>query len=952
MDLDDLGLLSIIFIIPYAIALQILLIVFVRKYTAACREMLRLKQGQSENPYVPATPKVSVPAPAPVSVPAPAPAVQAAPAATPAPVAKPAPVQTAVPAKKRISSTSIIFGVGVLLLTIVGASFLSVSWSFMGDAARAFTLLAAVAVVYFLSFLSGHVLKLRQTGFAFYTLGSFLGPIVILGLGMYRLFGEWFSFKSGNGWMVAAVATALMVLSALLGKYIYKSKFYTGITYFSFTWLIVFVFGQIGDNSLYVYPHECIFFAIGLLTLLLRVVMVFKGESQKLSFKIYSEVLTFGSVVMMMVSVPVAVCDGSSNTLLLIGSVFANAALILHACFTPKREWVKYLAPFAAMCFYFEIICFDFRYPHSVWKLCVLFAALYAVFFFTKLRTLLSDVCFSSFLILTVLAFDQDTVPIFVPVVIAGGISVIMAVLSAFISKNKACGGINAALAGAWYYITSVELMLRIIGDMDETLYFLLVMPIPLATSIILILLKRFWKDDYRFRVSAEVLLWASLFFGTIYEIGAQGFRKLRSFRFLFSSQLFCKTLINGVLLLAVSLLLAYIYYVSAKKKDKLNIPSLIVFALALNAPAYVAFVPSIVLDTFRKENYAARSAFTVMFIFFAVVLLLMRFAPLFKKEKIALYVKPMKHIASSLLCFWLLCGLSCWKDSWILITTAVIMLVLYFCGTEFASALPLLIFEIALGGILRSNIDILGKDLLNIVIIVAMLAQFAAGRIFYKKLVFSNKGVDYLAFMPVVLAFSLKKGDYVWMLVFLAIALMIFNFIGRTRMPARVVASIAMVFVTIGLMQQPFINLSDQYETELILAILLACAAVVRFLIKPAQDKALKYSWFALVALCLTIEGISAAVTGYTFDLIVTGVAAAGIFLFSFIQKSRLWFILGVVSIIGIAVYLSATFWSSMAWLLYLLIAGIIMIVIAAGNEWRKRHPSEGKKLFKEWKW
>ena len=71
-----------------------------------------------------------------------------------------------------------------------------------------------------------------------------------------------------------------------------------------------------------------------------------------------------------------------------------------------------------------------------------------------------------------------------------------------------------------------------------------------------------------------------------------------------------------------------------------------------------------------------------------------------------------------------------------------------------------------------------------------------------------------------------------------------------------------------------------------------------------------------------------------------------------SFIKKNKLWFILGIVSLIGIAVYLSATFWSSMAWLLYLLIAGTILIVIAAGNEWRKRHSSEGRKLFKEWNW
>ena len=161
--------------------------------------------------------------------------------------------------------------------------------------------------------------------------------------------------------------------------------------------------------------------------------------------------------------------------------------------------------------------------------------------------------------------------------------------------------------------------------------------------------------------------------------------------------------------------------------------------------------------------------------------------------------------------------------------------------------------------------------------------------------------------------------------------------------------ASVPMAAAVIA---QQLIEIPDAFMTEFVLCVILADVAIFRFFVKPTDEKVMKYTWFATVALCLTVEGISAASTGETFDLIVTGVAAGGIFLFSFIQKSRLWFILGVVSIIGIAVYLSATFWSSMAWLLYLLIAGVIMIVIAAGNEWRKRHSSDGKRLFKEWKW
>lgn len=942
MRLKEFGVFCLLFVVPYTIVLQILLITFITKYIDARRELARkMKENNDQGPSAPAQ------APVPVSVPAPAPVVSPAVMPVPQPIA-PAPVQKQ--KKKKISSTSIIFGVGVLLLTIVGASFLSVSWGFMGDAARAFTLIAAVAVVYLLSFISGRLLKLKQTGFAFYTLAGFLGPIVIVGVGMFRLFGNQFSFKSGNGWIVAAVAAALMALSASLGKIIYKSHFYTGITYFSFTWLIAFIAGQIGEYSETAYPVEVIFTALSLLTLILCIITLTGRDSLRFPFRLYTEIMVYLAPVLMFI----ATCssDNYSNVFLLTGALFTNAELILWARFAPHRNWLKYVTPIASFGLY-AVLSMNLRFPDEIWKIFALYIALYSVYFFLKTRTLVSDIIFTSFLAFTVLGYDLAKNPRYLPVIIAMAISCLMSFLSSSVSKNKAVGGINAALAGAWYYIMSVELMLKLIGDNDETLYFLLVLPIPIATSLALILLKRFWKDNYRLRVSAEILLWASLFFGMIYLIGAQGFRRIRSgLPFIFSNRLFGKVLANGVLLLVAALLLSYIYYVSAKKKDKLNISSLVVFSLALNAPAFVAFVPSIVLDPYLKQPNAVRLAFAVMFIFLAGVLAIIRFAPVFKREKTSLYAKPMKHIVSALLCFWILLSLTSWDPVWMVISMAVIMLVLYFCGTEFASALPLLIFEIALVRFLADREFILGKDLFNIVITVAMLAQFAIGRLFYRKHIFSKKGVDYLSFMPLVMVFGLDNSDYLGMLVFLTIALMIFNFTGRTRIPARIVASIALIPAAAALISQPFINLSDVYMTEFILAVILADAAVIRFLIKPAEDVVLKYSWFGIVALCLTIEGISAAISGETFDLIVTGVSAGIIFLFSFIQKSRLWFILGVVSIIGIAIYLSATFWSSMAWLLYLLIAGIIMIVIAAGNEWRKRHSSEGRKLFKEWKW
>ena len=140
---------------------------------------------------------VAAPAPAPVSAPA-----ENRPAQAPV-------VNTAVKPKREkfFSSINITFGIGVLLLTMVGATFMTGSWEWMSDTVRVIGLIAIVIMIYGMSFFAGKALKLEQTGFALYSLASLLGPIVVVGIGAYELFGSGFSFKQGTGWLVATVAS-------------------------------------------------------------------------------------------------------------------------------------------------------------------------------------------------------------------------------------------------------------------------------------------------------------------------------------------------------------------------------------------------------------------------------------------------------------------------------------------------------------------------------------------------------------------------------------------------------------------------------------------------------------------------------------------------------------------------------------------------------------------------
>ncbi|MBP5775787.1 MAG: hypothetical protein J6W36_08840, partial [Clostridiales bacterium] len=305
------------------------------------------------------------------------------------------------------------------------------------------------------------------------------------------------------------------------------------------------------------------------------------------------------------------------------------------------------------------------------------------------------------------------------------------------------------------------------------------------------------------------------------------------------------------------------------------SLSSFFIISLALNAPAFVAFDPAAILDIAKLDHQAYKIAFCVMFAVMAGALAVLRFVPVFKKEILQPYAKHMAHLISGMLCVWIVLSFMDWDATWNIIAMPVILLALYFFGNEFYAILPLTVFEFAVCQFFTDVVRIPDKNMYNLLFFALTVGQFALGRLFYRKRIFSAKGIDYLAIIPAILLFGFKDRDYVVSLVFLALSLMIFNFIGRTKISAKKVAFLASLPLAAAIIAQQFIDIDDIYMTEFVLGVILADAAVFRFLIKPADEKLMKYTWFLTVASCVTIEGISAAISGDTFDLIVTGVAA-----------------------------------------------------------------------------
>ncbi len=90
--------------------------------------------------------------------------------------------------------------------------------------------------------------------------------------------------------------------------------------------------------------------------------------------------------------------------------------------------------------------------------------------------------------------------------------------------------------------------------------------------------------------------------------------------------------------------------------------------------------------------------------------------------------------------------------------------------------------------------------------------------------------------------------------------------------------------------------------------------------------------------------------------DLVTILVLGLAIFIVSFFVKQKKWFLLGGATLVGIAVYLRMKLFIDIQWWVWLLLAGILLIVIAAANE-RLRARGDSLKeragrLWEDWTW
>ena len=92
------------------------------------------------------------------------------------------------------------------------------------------------------------------------------------------------------------------------------------------------------------------------------------------------------------------------------------------------------------------------------------------------------------------------------------------------------------------------------------------------------------------------------------------------------------------------------------------------------------------------------------------------------------------------------------------------------------------------------------------------------------------------------------------------------------------------------------------------------------------------------LYCLCLGTMALDALSTGAVWDALILEAVNLAVFLGAYMRKSMGWIRISGVTMILVALYMTKDFWLSLSWWVYLLAAGLGLIVFAAVNEMKKR--------------
>ncbi len=240
--------------------------------------------------------------------------------------------------------------------------------------------------------------------------------------------------------------------------------------------------------------------------------------------------------------------------------------------------------------------------------------------------------------------------------------------------------------------------------------------------------------------------------------------------------------------------------------------------------------------------------------------------------------------------------------------------------------------------------------------LVIASRAVFSES-IIYKK----NDRISFDVLLPtsLVALFGLSTiNEVTRFLIYIAVAIYVAAFIKKNtnKNTAAVLLSVSALIVSFAFVFRPFLTFdSSLVSSKINLGILMLLGVAYKLIWRNHKEvsKVVSTVMFILAFGGLIVDGIiHDNMANRIFVLAVT----AAVLIFSFYAKSKTWFSVSSIALVILTVLLTAKYFTSAGWWVYLLAVGVIFIIIAAINEaCRKKGESMKEtvtKTFSDWSW
>lgn len=240
--------------------------------------------------------------------------------------------------KNGIGAVGASFAVGVLLMVIAAAVFISATWQSMPAGFKCLILAAVVAVVYGFSVLCRRKLKLDKTASVLYMLGSLITPLAV--------FIGFLAFEFEETSIILSCCALSLGITGFAGYKIYGSKLQVAISYIGFVWMDIFICMELLGN----YTG----FVTGLCSAAFISGVVYYIAPKLKFFDLFAECSAYAAALSFLMSV------GIENKMMAAAIASQIMYWITLLLLNRKRSFIKYFSAVVPVCLISNLVVNDF----------------------------------------------------------------------------------------------------------------------------------------------------------------------------------------------------------------------------------------------------------------------------------------------------------------------------------------------------------------------------------------------------------------------------------------------------------------------------------------------------------------------------------------------------------------------------------------------------------------